>query len=77
MATLIPFRELKTGETYFEQFISGTDCITCKVLNRIDDTHVHMRYGVVCPWTMDTREDAQFRYWDAMPSEEQKQAAWE
>ena len=78
MATLIPFHELKTGQIYFEEFKAGTACISCLVVNRIDDTQVNMRYGRACPWNQKTSADNKFRYWDAMPSEDEKKAAkWE
>lgn len=68
MAKVIPFDQLEEGKTYYEEFCAGTAFIPCTVVSRENGTRVTMKYGKVCPWTQETKEDTQFRYWDGIPA---------
>ena len=76
-ATLVPFEALRENTRYFEEFQLGESLIPCSVVKRFDAEHIQMYYGKEVPWMQNTKKNAQFRYWNDVPTESDRaKAAW-
>lgn len=77
MASIVPFEALRENQRYYEEFDHGSACIPCSVIRRLDAEHVQMFYGEEQAWTQTTKKNTQFRYWNDVPTENERKAyAW-